>query len=102
MSKFEIRTIPGHISYMAEYDIDSYYEFFDFETGDNQLQDLEKLMHLENPDVTVPEMPDDYNYFTQPMATIPEGKMHIKYYDMVDKPELIIRMESTGLSKCRR
>lgn len=85
MSKFEIRTIPGHIAYMAEYDIDSYYEFFDFETGDNQLQDLEDLMHSENPDVTVPEMPDDYNYFTHPMATIPEGKMHIKYYDMVEK-----------------
>lgn len=85
MKPLEIRTIPAHIAYMAEYDIESYYDFFDFSTGANDLQDLEDLMHRENPDVAVPEMPDDYNYFTHPQGTVPQGKMHIKYYDMVDR-----------------
>lgn len=85
MSTLEIRTIPEHIAYTAEYDIESYYDFFDFETGGNDLQDLEDLMHQENPDVMVPEMPDDYNYFTHPAGTVPQGKMHITYYDMVDR-----------------
>lgn len=85
MKELELRMIPGHIAYMAEYDIESYYDFFDFETGGNDLQELEDLMHLENPDVIVPEMPDDYNYFTHPQGTVPQGRMHIKYYDMVDR-----------------
>ncbi len=85
MNIIEIREIPEHIAYMAEYDIESYYDFFDFETGGNHLQALEDLMHRENPEVVVPEIPDDYNYFTHPMGETPRGKMHIKYYDMVDK-----------------
>lgn len=37
-------------------------------------------MHRQNLEVVVPEIPDDYNYFTHP-----QGKMHVRYYDMVDK-----------------
>jgi len=85
MMEFELREIPEHIAYTAEYDVKSYNDFFDFETGENYLQNLEDLMHEENPDVVVPEIPDDYNYFTHPKGEVPQGKMHMKYYDMVDR-----------------
>ncbi len=83
--KLEIKDIPEHIAYTAEYDVDCYDDFFDFEAGTNSLQNLEDLMHEENPDVVVPEIPNDYNYFTHPAGVIPEGRMHIHYYDMVDR-----------------
>ena len=85
MDILKIKRIPKHIAYMAEYDIESYNDFFDLETGGNCLQDLEDLMRHENPDVIVPEIPNDYNYFTQPLNTPPHGKIHVKYYDMVNK-----------------
>ncbi|MDO4868895.1 MAG: hypothetical protein Q4A65_01195 [Bacillota bacterium] len=83
--KLEIREIPEHFAYTAEYIVDSYNDFFDVETGVNSLQDLEDLMHAENPGVVVPEIPDDYNYFVHPQGVVPEGKMQLSYYDMVDR-----------------
>ena len=85
MTDIKIKEIPEHIAYTAEFDIDDYYDFFDFETDSNSLVNLEELMHRENPDVNVPEMPDDYNYFTHPRGVVPKGRMHIHYYDMVDR-----------------
>ncbi len=84
MADIVIKIIPEHIAYTAEYDISDYYDFYDFETGSNILLDLEELMHEENPDVHVPEIPNDYNYFTHPQGEIPQGRMHVHYYDMVD------------------
>lgn len=81
----EIRIIPEHIAYTAEFEVDSYDDFFDFETGENYLQDLEDLMHEDNPDVVVPEIPNDYNYFTHPAGQVPQGRMTVHYYDMVDR-----------------
>lgn len=83
--KLEIRDIPEHIAYTTEYDIDSFNDFFDPETGGNILQDLEDLMHEDNPDVVVPEIPDDYNYLAVPAGVVPEGRRHISYFDMVDR-----------------
>ncbi|MCR5035596.1 MAG: hypothetical protein K6B42_09320 [Clostridia bacterium] len=83
--ELEIRVIPEHIAYTAEYDVDCYDDFFDVSTGANDLQDLEDLMHEDNPDVVVPEIPNDYNYFTHPAGEVPEGGMHVRYYDMVDR-----------------
>ena len=80
-----IKDIPEHAAYTAEYDVDSYNDFFDVETGANILQDLEDLMHEDNPDVVVPEIPNDYNYFTHPAGVVPSARMHIHYYDMVDR-----------------
>ena len=85
MSVLEIKIIPEHIAYTVEYDTAGEYDFFDFETGDNTLQDLEDLVLSENPGVTVPEIPDDYNYTTYPAGVIPSGKMRVSYYDMVNK-----------------
>ena len=83
--QFEIKDIPEHIAYTTEYDIDSFNDFFDPETGGNILQDLEDLMHEDNPDVVVPEIPDDYNYLAVPAGVVPEGRRHISYFDMVDR-----------------
>ncbi len=80
-----IKSIPEHIAYTAEYDVDCYDDFFDVRTGTNSLQDLEDLMHEDNPDVVVPEIPDDYNYFTHPAGEVPGDRMHVRYYDMVDR-----------------
>lgn len=85
MTDIKIKEIPEHIAYTAEFDIDDYYDFFDFETDSNSLVNLEELMHRENPGVNVPEIPDDYNYFTHPQGVVPKGRMHIHYYDMVDR-----------------
>lgn len=85
MNRLEIKIIPEHFAYTAEYDVDNYMSFFDEETGENILQDLEDLMHEENPDVIVPEIPDDYNYITHATGQIPSPPMHVKYYDMVDR-----------------
>lgn len=83
--KYEIREIPAHIAYTAEYDVGSYNDFFDPQAGTNDLQDLEDLMHEDNPDVVVPEIPNDYNYFTHPAGIVPQSPMHVVYYDMVDR-----------------
>jgi len=83
--ELEIRDIPEHIAYTAEYDVDSYDDFFDPATGENRLQDLEDYMHEDNPDVIVPEIPNDYNYFTHPAGVVPSGRMHVRYFDMVDR-----------------
>ena len=83
--KLEIREIPEHIAYTAEYDVDCYDDFFDVRTGENSLQDLEDLMHEDNPDVVVPAIPNDYNYFTHPAGIVPEQPMHVHYNDMVDR-----------------
>lgn len=85
MTSVEIRRIPEHIAYMSEYDIFDYNDFFDEETGDNSLADLEEIMRAENPGVEVPEMPNDYNYFTHEPGARIEKPMHVKYYDMVNK-----------------
>ena len=85
MRRVEIRTIPEHVAYTAEYDVETYNDFFNEETGDNILADLEVLMHSENPDVIVPEIPDDYNYLTHEAGEQIKSPMHVKYYDMVNK-----------------
>lgn len=81
----EIRIIPAHIAYTAEYDVVDYNDFFDETAGTNQLADLEKRMRAENPGVEVPDMPDDYNYFTHAPGERIESPMHIGYFDMVNR-----------------
>lgn len=85
MAHAEIKRIPEHIAYTAEYDVETYNDFFNEETGENILADLDEQMHAENPGVFVPEIPDDYNYFTHEAGKPVESPMHIKYYDMVNK-----------------
>lgn len=103
--ELEIRVIPGHIAYTAEYDVGCYDDFFDVAAGTNSLQDLEDLMHETNPDVVVPDIPDDYNYFTHPAGKVPEGRMHVRYFDMVDRfgkddPEGRYRFVSVPEARC--
>ena len=85
MSDITIRKIPSCIVYTAEYDVPGVDSFFDEETGDNALYDLQYLMEAENPDVHVPDIPDDYNFFFYPLEKNPDGTIHVIYCDMVDK-----------------
>lgn len=84
MAEVEIRTIPAHVVYRAEYDVKGVDDFFDPETDRNILYDLQYLMEDENPDVHVPEDGEDYNYFEYPYPENPDGTVHIVYRDMVD------------------
>ena len=84
MADVEIRTIPAHIVYRAEYDVNSFMDFFNPETEENQLYDLQLEMEADNPGVTVPEIGEDYNYFDYPVARNGDGSMHVVYNDMVD------------------
>lgn len=84
MDDIKIKVIPAHIVYTREYAIKDYNDFFDEETGDNILADLEELVLLQNPQVHVPDMPDDYNYFTHSKGEIPGQNMNVTYSDMVD------------------
>lgn len=78
-------TIPAHIVYTAEYDVETLNDFFDEETGANILMDLDIQMRSENPDVHIPEEPDDYNYMVHQVGEIPGSPVHVIYCDMVDK-----------------
>ena len=85
MNKIEIRTIPAHIVYTAEYDQNGIGDFFDPAEDKNLLYDLQYLMEDENHDVKVPDLGDDYNYFEYPLGDNEDGSKHIIYHDMVDK-----------------
>lgn len=85
MKRVEIKIIPEHVAYTAEYDVKNYNDFFNEETGDNILADLDERMHAENPGVLVPETPDDYNYFTHEAGMPVKSPMHIRYFDKVNK-----------------
>lgn len=84
MAEIIIKKIPAHAVYTAEYDVDSLNDFFNPETGENILYDLQYLMEDENPDVHVPEDGEDYNYFEFPFPASGDKK-HVVYHDMVDK-----------------
>ncbi len=84
MAEIRIKTIPGHFAYTAEYDVEDYNDFFDPNTGENVLLDLEHMMHGENPDVIVPDEPEDYNYFEHPAGQIPRPPMRVRYFDMTE------------------
>ena len=77
-----IKTIPSCIVYRAEYDLKSISDFFNMDTGDNMLYDLQYMMESENPGVIVPELGEDYNFFQLPMEENPDGTKHIVYRDM--------------------
>ena len=77
-----IRKISACTVYRAEYDINGVEDFFNMDTGQNILYDLQYLMESENPDVIVPELGEDYNYFELPMKENPDGTRHIIYWDM--------------------
>jgi len=85
MAEVTIRKIPAHIVYSAEYDIEDFMDFFDPETEANQLYDLQLEMEADNPDVIVPEIGEDYNYFQYPVRRNEDGTMHVVYCDMTDK-----------------
>lgn len=80
----ELRKIKAHIAYEKEYTIKSYNDFFDPETDDNILQDLEDRVLAANPDVVIPPIPYDYNYFVHDMDEDFTGEMHVVYRDMVE------------------
>ena len=84
MADVTIRKIPAHIVYTAEYDVNSFNDFFDTETDENRLYDLQLEMEADNPGVTVPEIGEDYNYFDYPISRNSDGSMHVVYSDMVD------------------
>lgn len=71
--------------YQAEYEVNSVADFFNEETGENILMDLDIKMHSENPGVHVPEEPDDYNYMVHPVSEIERSLTHVRYCDMVNK-----------------
>lgn len=77
-----IRKISACTVYRAEYDINGVEDFFNMDTGENMLYDLQYLMEAENPNVIVPELGDDYNYFEYPMEENQDGTRHIIYRDM--------------------
>ena len=85
MNEIQIKTIPAHAVYSAEYDIKSFMDFFDPETDGNQLYDLQFEMEADNPDVHVPEIGEDYNYFEYPVRRNEDGTIHVIYCDLVDK-----------------
>ena len=84
MADVTIRKIPAHVVYTAEYDVNSFMDFFDPETDSNRLYDLQLEMEADNPGVTVPEIGEDYNYFDYPINRSADGLMHVVYSDMVD------------------
>ena len=49
MAHVEIKIIPEHVAYTAEYTVKDYNDFYNDETGENLLADLDELMHAENP-----------------------------------------------------
>jgi effector-binding domain-containing protein len=79
-----IKTIPAHIAYTTEFDIRDYNDFFDETSGVNQLQQLSDRVESENPDVHVPDIPNDYNYFTHEAGKPITTPMHVQYFDMVN------------------
>lgn len=84
MKNVEIKVIPAHIVYLAEYDLQNgMADLVDPYTGKNELLELQFLMEKENPGVNVPE--DDYNYIEYPIAKNDDGTMHLVYSDKVDK-----------------
>ena len=85
MAEITVKKIPAHTVYRAEYDVSSFMDFFDSETDGNILYDLQFEMEEDNPNVNVPEMGDDYNYFDYPVKGNADGTMHVVYNDMVDK-----------------
>lgn len=85
MAEVTIKQIPAHIVYSAEYDIEDFMDFFDLKTEANQLYDLQLEMEADNPDVIVPEIGEDYNYFEYPVKRNEDGTRHVVYCDMVDK-----------------
>jgi len=85
MAEVTIRKIPAHVVYSAEYDIMDFMDFFDPETGSNQLYDLQLEMEADNPAVTVPEIGEDYNYFEYPVKRNEDETMHVVYRDLVDR-----------------
>lgn len=80
----EIKVIPGHIAYTASYDIKDYNDFFNEDTGENILQSLSDQVEGENPDIKVPDIPNDYNYFTHEAGKPITSPMHVQYFDMVN------------------
>lgn len=84
-NRITIKTIPAHFVYRAEYDQKSIMDFFDMETDENILYDLQELMESENPEVKVPDDGTDYNYWQLPLHENPDGTKHIIYRDMVDR-----------------
>jgi hypothetical protein len=82
--KVLIKTIPAHIAYTMEFDIRDYNEFFDEASGVNRLQLLSDRVESENPDVHVPDIPNDYNYFTHEAGKPISTPMHVQYFDMVN------------------
>ena len=60
-------------------------DFFNPETDENELYDLQLEMEADNPGVTVPEIGEDYNYFGYPVRRNADGTMHVVYSDLVDK-----------------
>ncbi|MDD4199923.1 MAG: GyrI-like domain-containing protein [Eubacteriales bacterium] len=80
----EIRTIPACVAYSAEYNLPGIGSFFNTETGENILYDLQHEMEADNPEVHVPDLGDDYNFFEYPPADNGDGTVHIRYFDMVD------------------
>lgn len=85
MTEITLKTIPAHVVYKAEYDIRGISDFFNLETGENFLYDLQYLMEAENRDVNVPDFDNDYNYFEYPYGSNGNGTIHVVYRDMVDK-----------------
>lgn len=84
MYEIKIQTIPACVAYSAEYDVPGVGSFFNPETDENILYDLQYEMEADNPDVHVPDMGDDYNFFEYPMEDNGDGTVHIRYFDMVD------------------
>ncbi|MGN0702024.1 MAG: GyrI-like domain-containing protein [Lentihominibacter sp.] len=78
----EIKTIPSCTVYRAEYDLNSISDFFNTETGENMLYDLQYMVEADNPDVKVPELGEDYNFFQLPLGQNSDGTKHIIYRDM--------------------
>lgn len=85
MAEITVKKIPSHVVYKAEYDIRGISDFFNLETGENYLYDLQYLMEAENPAVNVPDFDNDYNYFEYPYGRNGDGTIHVVYRDMVDR-----------------
>lgn len=83
MFDIKIKTIPAHIAYHTEYDINDYMDFFDEKSGENALQVLADKVERENTNLRVPPIPGDYNYFTHEAGAPVVFPAHVGYYDMV-------------------
>ena len=76
MSDITIRKIPSCIVYTAEYDVPGVDSFFDEETGDNALYDLQYLMtgllnqHPRTAIAFTKEGRDDYAEFYKEIVTM--------------------------------